>query len=301
MKTETVENFPLCSHSKQKFLFWTYDRLYRLPGKFGEFICEQCNLIRLSPRPTVDTIGFYYPEDYGAYRKPTVLMHSVATTYRDRLRDSVRNTVLSSQGYDTGKLSRWQKLFRPLLTKLFHKGATYGYGDLFPSYITGGKALEVGCGNGTFLNILKRYGWNVVGVDLSPHAAQAAKELFDIDVFTGQLEDAPFPENSFDYIHLSHVVEHFYDPLEAMKKVRTLLKPGGTVYIEVPNAEGIGAQMSKEYWYGWDAPRHLFMFTPETLKNTVNEAGLSITKLRTRVWDSFPWADTYIREEKSDS
>jgi len=178
--------------------------------------CEQCNLIRLSPRPTVDAIGLYYPEDYGAYRKPSISMQAVATTYRDTLRDAVRNTVLSGLGYDTGKLSGWQNISRPLLTKLFFKGATYGFGDLFPSRIAGGKALEVGCGNGAFLNILKQLGWDVVGADSSPHAARTAKEDFDIDVFVGQLADAPFPEESFDYVHLSHVVEHFYDPLETM-------------------------------------------------------------------------------------
>jgi len=81
--------------------------------------------------------------------------------------------------------------------------------------------------------------------------------------------------------------------------VRTLLKPGGLTYVEVLNAAGVGAQMSGEYWYGWDAPRHLFTFTPETLEKTLTEAGLEVTKIKTRVWDSFSWASTYVREEKT--
>ena len=297
---EIVESCSLCGSERQNFLFWTYDRLYRLPGKFGTLQCEQCNLIRLSPRPTVEAIGIYYPDDYGAYKKPPLTVKQLRDTNRSlgNLRNAVRDTVISGLGYETGKLAAWQTFLRSPLTKLAYKRATYGFGDLFPKFVSNGMALEVGCGTGTYLSFLKYHGWKVNGVDLSPHAAKTAKENFGIDVFLGQLENSPFPDESFDYIHLSHVVEHFFDPLETMKKVRDLLKPNGVVYIEVPNAEGIGAQMSGKYWYGWDAPRHLFMFTPDTLKKILDGAGLNLTKIRTEIWDSFSWADTYIKEDE---
>lgn len=297
--TEKVEQCPLCGKHEEKFLFWNYDRLYRLPGKFGTVLCKQCQLIRLSPRPTVEAIGAYYPEDYGAYRKPTFSIDLVKGKNESGLRNSIRKSVLSDLGYDTGELKTWEKLLRPVFTKLFYKRATYGYGDLFPRHVKNGKALEIGCGNAAYLSYLKYHGWDVVGLDLSSHSAKAAKENFDIDVFVGQVENAPFPNESFDYIHLSHVVEHFYDPLESMKKVYDLLKPGGIIYVEVPNAEGISAKMSGEYWYGWDAPRHLYMFTPETLKLTLTKAGFEFVKMKSALWDSFSWESTYKYEEKS--
>jgi hypothetical protein len=194
LTTEIVENCPLCGSDKQNFLFWTYDRLYRLPGKFGTLQCEQCSLIRLSPRPTVAAIGIYYPDDYGAYKTPLLTIEQIRNTNRPfgSLRNAVRDSVISGLGYDTGKLTGWQRAFRLPLTKLAYKKATYGFGDLLPKYVSSGTALEVGCGNGKYLNFLKYYGWKVVGVDLSPHAAKSAKENFDIDVFLGQLEDSPF-------------------------------------------------------------------------------------------------------------
>jgi hypothetical protein len=120
---EVVEKCSLCGSDKQKFLFWSYDRLYRLPGKFGTLQCEQCNLIRLSPRPTVDTIGIYYPSDYGAYRNSSFLAQPDKPRLKNNLRTAVRNAVLSGLRYNTGKLHNWQKLFRPLLTKFNQSNA----------------------------------------------------------------------------------------------------------------------------------------------------------------------------------
>jgi SAM-dependent methyltransferase len=297
--TEDVEICPLCGSDKSQLLFWNYDRLYRFPEKFGTLICQECNLVRLSPRPTVTHISRHYPDDYGAYLTSRASINTISNHSLIGVRNFIRNSVMSSLGYNFGTLSNSQKFLRPLLTKLFFKNATYGYGDVFPYYVPNGNALEVGCGNGNYLSYLKHYGWNVTGVDLSPHAARVAKELFDIDVFIGQLEDAPFSEKSFDYIHLSHVVEHFFDPVKTMKKVYELLKPNGTVFIEVPNAESISAEISKEYWYGWDAPRHLFMFSPSTLSKMLSVAGLKVSKMKSVMWNSFSWASTYMREEEN--
>jgi SAM-dependent methyltransferase len=297
---EDVETCPLCKSPKKKFLFQTYDRLYRFPEKFGTFLCEQCGLIRISPRPTVEAISRYYPAEYGAYVEIKNPEDEISSPDRplSGLRNGIRDSVLSSLGYYDKPLKSWQKIFRPLFNKMFQKRTTYGYGELFPTYVPNGRALEVGIGNGQYLNYLKRHGWNVAGIDLSPQAAQVAKKLFDIDVFVGQLEECPFSDEEFDYIHLSHVVEHFFDPLESIKKVFSLLKKGGIVYIEVPNGEGFGAKISKEYWYGWDAPRHLFTFTPKTLKLLVEESGFKVNKISTKVWNSYNWAETYKQEEK---
>ncbi|MCW5959736.1 MAG: class I SAM-dependent methyltransferase [Pyrinomonadaceae bacterium] len=245
----------------------------------------------------------YYPDEYGAYveiNANEVNQYSSNERVFSGLRDGIRNSVLSSLNYYEGELKPWQKVLRPIFTKLFLNHATYGYGDLFPSFVLGGKALEVGCGNGNYLRYLKRHGWEVNGVDLSPHAVTAAKKNFDIEVFNGQLEECSFPDESFDYVHLSHVLEHFFDPLESMRKIYRLLKKDGIVFIDVPNADGTGAKLSANYWYGWDAPRHLFTFTPRTLSLLVNEAGFKISKLRTDVWNSFDWAEVFKQEELHD-
>lgn len=299
LTTEDVATCPLCGSEKYQLLFLNYDRRYLTPGNFGTVRCEKCRLIRLSPRPTVDCIGEYYPENYGAYSATTISTENISKHRLSKLRDAIRASVLYKFGYGANEINGWQKILSPLLTQLFYRHATFGFNDLLPNYAPNGTALEVGCGNGFYLHYLKYLGWKVNGVDLSPHSVKSAKELFDIDVFLGQLDDAPFPDKSFDYIHLSHVVEHFFDPIATMKKVRSLLKPGGTVFIEVPNATGISAKISGKYWYGWDAPRHLFMFTPETLTETLKAADLSVSRMKTIMWDAFDWANTYLYEEET--
>ncbi|MGI8640400.1 MAG: class I SAM-dependent methyltransferase [Pyrinomonadaceae bacterium] len=299
LTTETVKNCPLCGSDKAKFLFWNYDRLYNYAGKFGTVQCEDCGLIRLSPRPVKEQLVNYYPTDYYSYQASEYFTENHSTkNLKSRLRDTVRNTVLSSIGYSI-ESRNWQKLLQPLFVSLFYKQATYGYEDKFARYVPNGTALEIGCGSASYLSLLKHHGWQVAGVDLSPQAAEAAKKYFDIDVFVGELEDAPFAEQSFDYIRMSHVVEHFTNPLRAMKKIREILKPNGVAYIEVPNAESFESETSGRFWYGWDAPRHLFMLTPATLHRLVESSGLKIEKMLTQDWNSFWWDNTFKREEET--
>jgi len=292
---EVVETCPICGSDSSTFLWVNYDRLYHLPGKFPTVMCDGCSLVRISPRPNVDAISLYYPESYGAYTSEFSI-RTVAASNKLGFRNAVRASVLYGLGYKTNELSFWQKALSPIFTKFFYKQATYGYGDRFPKFVKDGNALEVGCGNGSYLSYLKHHGWNVQGLDLSEHAAKQARDLFDIDVRVGQLENVTFDPDSFDYIHLSHVVEHFYDPMAALRMVFRLLKPGGTVYIEVPNAEGAGANISGSYWYGWDAPRHLFTFNIKNLRLAIENASLSVIQMNTFLWNSFAWAETYENE-----
>lgn len=298
--TEPVANCPLCGSSGSTFKFRMYDRLYRLPGEFGLIECEGCGLFRLSPRPDIASIGLYYPNSYGAYVTPKVTTANGAS-FMTTIREGIRHSVLSTLGYKTDPLSLWQRLLQPWFVKRFYRQATYSYGDRFPRFVPNGRALEVGCGNCTYLGMLKRHGWAVTGVDMSVEAAKKAKSAFDIDVFVGQLEEAPLESEYFDYVHLSHVVEHFFNPLETMQMIVRLLKPGGVAYIEVPNGSGVGAELSGEFWYGWDAPRHLYTFTPDTCKLLLEMSGLDLKRMVTGISDTFEWELAFRREDESNT
>ncbi|MEJ7848400.1 MAG: class I SAM-dependent methyltransferase [Pyrinomonadaceae bacterium] len=294
---ETINLCPLCGGQGADLLFWNYDRLYELPGKFGTYACRRCGLIRLSPRPKPSAMGAYYPEEYAAYNH-----HFFSPEGRSGgasfLRRLVRRSVFARMGYATGPLHNLHKLLGLVTVPMFQKRATYGYGDIIPKFVPNGRVLEVGCGDGRFLAILKHHGWWVQGIDLSPIAAQRAKDEFDIDVFVGQVEHAKFEPGIFDHIHLSHVLEHFYDPVETLRQLKTLLKATGTMFIEVPNAGGAEAEIAGQLWYGWDAPRHLFMFDPSILTNAVETAGLHVIKLQTVPCHTFEWAITFKKEEE---
>jgi SAM-dependent methyltransferase len=297
-KMETVETCPLCHSSKAKLLFWNSDRLYRFAGKFGTLRCQDCGLIRLSPRPSKEQLANFYPSDYYSYQAPINPDEThFAESLKARIRNKGRNMYLASLAYPVEQTAVWQRLLPGAITNYIYK--RFGFGYQFPRYVSNGAALEVGCGSATYLNFLKRYGWQVTGVDLSPYAARAAKEHFDIDVFVGELQDAPFSKDQFDYILMSHVVEHFTNPLESMKKIREILKPGGIAYIEVPNAESFESEKSGQFWYGWDAPRHLFMFTPSTLGKLLSQSGLKVEKMVTHEWNSFWWDNTFRLEDES--
>lgn len=298
--TELVEYCSLCGSKDTKFLFWNFDRLNHLPGKFGLIECKSCRLVRLSPRPSENTVSFYYPEeDYYSYQSPTVSINNLSSRgFISEIRKKVRQIVFNHLGYSNEKLSSLEQLFQPLLVKLLFEQATYGWGKRFPPYKKDGFALDIGCGNGSYLSFLKHHGWKVQGVDLSQKAADVAKDKFDIDVFVGKIEDLPFPPESFDYINMSHVLEHVFDPLETMKKIKTFLKKNGTIYIEVPNYESYSRKISKQYWYAWETPRHLYTFSPENLKELLETAGFEVVELNTKIHNLFAWDNTYKYEEK---
>jgi SAM-dependent methyltransferase len=295
--TEEVKVCILCESDKSELLFSNFDRGYHLPGTFGITLCTNCRLIRLSPRPAVEHLGFYYPEtEYYSYQS------AGEAAQRGRmisLRDFIRNSVLDSLGYPVPPLGRWQRFLQPFFIRFFYKPALYSYGQRFPAFVPNGKALDIGCGSGVFLNLLKRHGWQVRGIDFSATAAMRAKTDFDIDVFVGDVENAPFEDAAFDFIYLSHSIEHLPDPLSAMKRVAQLLKPTGQVFVETPNIESFSAKICREYWMPLETPRHLHLFSPATLTTLLRRAGLKVSRLRTTFFaPTLAWEDTYKREEK---
>ncbi len=294
--TEEVSVCPLCQSEKSELLFTSTDRGFRLPGEFGVTKCANCQLVRLSPRPVVEEIGYYYPES--EYYSFQTVGKPIQRTKLVALRDYVRNSVLEEIGYKTVPLTKLQKALQPLFIKFFYKSALYDQGNRFPSFVSGGKALDIGCGNGNFLNLLKQHGWDVKGIDLSKKAAATAKEVFDIDVFVGNTEDAPFTDNSFDYIHMSHSIEHLPNPVTTLSKALKLLKPNGKIYVETPNIDSYTARVCGKYWMPLETPRHLYLFSPATLANLLDQIGFKVLKTQTTFFaPTLAWEDTYIRED----
>jgi SAM-dependent methyltransferase len=297
--TEIVAQCPLCRSTEAEFMFSASDRLHLLPGDFALVRCSSCGLVRLSPRPLIKQLGFYYLEDeYYSYRKPVSLLPSSTMDWRGKSKAAIRNSVMAWKGYPTHNLTWWQRALQPLFVALFRERIPYGFGESFPRYTPGGRALEIGCGSGAFLGLLKHHGWQVAGLDISETAAATAKRELGIDVFVGDLRDAPFTADSFDYIHMRHVFEHFPEPLAALQAVTRWLKPGGMMYIETPNLDSFPCQKQGRYWFHWEAPRHLCLFTPAMLAQTATAAGLAIKKLSTTVGDDYNWAEMYRREER---
>ena len=93
---------------------------------------------------------------------------------------------------------------------------------------TKGDLLELGSAGGFFLAAARSRGWSVRGIEISPHAAAYSKRELGLDVFEGELADAPFPEQSFDLVVADNVLEHTTDPGAVLVRLRELLRPAGT-------------------------------------------------------------------------
>lgn len=137
-----------------------------------------------------------------------------------------------------------------------------------------GRLLDVGCALGDFLTEAKDAGWDVEGVEISHFAAQRARER-GLRVATGRLEDLDLPPASFDVITLYDAIEHMTDPVSTLAAVRRLLVPGGIVHLVTPNVGGMQARLLGRHWYHYKPGEHLYYFAPQTLRSTVERAGLA--------------------------
>lgn len=146
--------------------------------------------------------------------------------------------------------------------------------DQLLRYKSGGAILDLGCSSGGFLAGLKDSSWNLFGIEMSETVAKRAEAECGAHVFVGDILDAPFRPDSFDAITCFHVFEHLYQPKEVLAKVSNWLKPGGIFYTMMPNIDSAGGRIFGSYWYALELPRHLYHFSPATLKGLANSVGL---------------------------
>jgi SAM-dependent methyltransferase len=145
-----------------------------------------------------------------------------------------------------------------------------------------GTLLDLGCSSGSFLAFMRCESWKLYGVEMSAEGARTAEEQSKAQVFVGSILDAPFPRESFDVITCFDVLEHLYEPKQVMARVGEWLKPGGIFYVLVPNADSAEARVFGSYWHGLELPRHLFHYSPASLKFLAESAGLQEVSLKTR-------------------
>lgn len=136
--------------------------------------------------------------------------------------------------------------------------------------------LEIGCATGIFLDVARRKGWQVAGVEISDFAGQYAREKLGLEVFIGQLEDSYFPPESFDVICMFHLLEHIPSPKKFCQIVHRLLKPDGLVVIEIPDFSSSSSRRFKEKWGALQPETHLYHFSKKTLGNLLNQTGHEI-------------------------
>ena len=94
-------------------------------------------------------------------------------------------------------------------------------------------------------------------------------------------------KNTFDAITLWHVLEHVHDLQGYITKLKLLLKENGKLFIAVPNYTSNDAVIYKEFWAAYDVPRHLYHFSPQSMKMLIEKHGMRIEQYKPMWYDSF--------------
>ena len=137
--------------------------------------------------------------------------------------------------------------------------------------------LDAGCSTGHFMGAVQPYVKRVVGVDYDTTAVITARKTLECDVYNGDLEDVSSPDELFNVITAIHVLEHTYDPIRFLELVKRNLKPGGMVYVEVPNMNNVINVVYKSEGFK-DVlfhRAHRWYFTPKSLAIIMEEANFS--------------------------
>lgn len=142
------------------------------------------------------------------------------------------------------------------------------------------RLLDFGCGAGHFLAGMDRQGWEAVGIDASESAVQAVRETVGLPAFAGSLPHDELEPATFDLVTLWHSLEHVHDPASILREARRLLVESGRLIVAVPNFAGWPRRWFGPNWYGLDLPRHLTHFTPETLRNMLEQARFRVLGMR---------------------
>lgn len=215
-----------------------------LPGQFPLVRCRRCELLYLNPRPSPAEMADYYPDDYGPYKR-----------------------AIADEPW---ALMRWMRS-RNIRRR---RRAAERHAPRVP-----GRLLDVGCSTGIFLGEMQAAGWKGTGLEVNESAATYARQRLGLEVVAGTLEEAALPAGTFDLITLWDVLEHIYDPLVALRQAYALLRPGGIVVATVPNYDSLDRKLFGPAWIGFDAPRHLTVFAPATLRRMLEEASLEVAAL----------------------
>ncbi len=139
-----------------------------------------------------------------------------------------------------------------------------------------GRLLEIGAAAGFFLEEAGALGYEGLGIEPNPAMAAFARDTLGVDVRTGKLGAVALEAASFDAACAFHVIEHLDEPLAAMRSIHAALRPGGHVFVEVPNAESAGARRRGADWPPLDLPYHVGHHGPRSLRTVLERAGFEV-------------------------
>lgn len=219
-----------------------YDFEYNTAENAFRFVrCTTCSHVYLNPRPTPADLGVIYPSSYYTLSGPGGLVRRMQRVWEGR------------------KVSVYESALGPGKKRI----------------------LDVGCGDGRFLQVLKDFGskdWELVGVDFDPAAVERCRAR-GLTAFAKRVEDMTSEDGTYDAVVMLQLIEHVEDPVAITARVHALLRPGGVFVIETPNLAGWDYRLFRKRWWGhYHFPRHWNLFSTETLERMLTRAGFVIDR-----------------------
>lgn len=260
------------------------DYLCGLGGTWNFSECVLCRSLWLNPAPVEADIPRLYPENYNFTRAA----NAQAANFPSGFTGSAKLSILQHfYGYSSleGKADNEFGLVVGRFLGFLLLGKA-GHSIRFLKHIQPGKLLDVGCGNGDFMLWMQRLGWEVEGIELDPKAAQVALDR-GLRVRIDNINNVEIAPESFDAITLSHVAEHFANPLKVFERLAPCLKRGGVLVSISPNPRGILRRWFGNKWYALDPPRHLFIPSGEAYCRMLQPIGFEVktsTSMRLFHW-----------------
>jgi len=244
---------PLCQADDASLRFPVQDYLFNQPDQFTLVTCNQCDLTYLNPRPKLEALGRFYPEEYFCY-DPVL-----------RLSGSPKRAM----GGPTKALN--QRRIAQLERHVSKIPST-------------SRVLDVGCGAYGFLYHLHRLRkCETLGIDFNAAVVSAIQERLGLPAQHGTLLDADLPPASFDGVAMYEYLEHEGNPVATLNEARRVTKPGGWLVVEIPNVASPLARLFGRKWTQIDAPRHLVLYTPSTIARMLEQCGYEIIGIR-KLW-----------------
>lgn len=219
------------------------DQRYHTEGRFDLMGCTHCGTIATVPQLSPSDLLSRYGDDYASFGESDA--------------------------------SRGPRLIRQIVWFPYH--LRWGWNDevdLMPP----GRALDVGCGTGSWLAEVIRRGWNADGLEPNAPAAEEADRRVagSGTVFNRSMEDVSLPFETYDLVRMSHVLEHLIDPGQAARRVNHWLRMGGLFVLQLPDWSSLERRVFGRSWFGLDVPRHTWHFGPEQLTTLLEHAGYEV-------------------------
>ena len=242
---------PACKSHTIQPVFWVKDNT--VSGEtFSIWQCKDCTLRFTQDVPKAEQIGKYYQSsDY--------ISHSdTSEGMVNKLYHSVRNITLKQK----------RKLVQTA------------------TGLSKGMLLDIGAGTGAFANTMKQSGWTITALEPDETARENAQKNYGLQL---QLSDDLFMQQpeSFDAITMWHVLEHVHQLDRYLDTLHRVLKRSGVLVIAVPNYTSYDADYYKEDWAAYDVPRHLYHFSPSSMKTLLAQHGFAVTSLKPMPYDAF--------------